>query len=85
MPFERNDVSSVHLPRLTRAEVNSLSDVEIVALFESAPLKYLDFDRSLPGDSQLVSLRICLLQNRDLFAKNDKKPGTVNSFGVDVR
>ena len=73
---ERN-AESYHLPPLSKEELEGLSEEEVLKLFEQGPLGRVGFDTSYLSSSQLHTLRTCLLEHRDVFAKNDKFPGIV--------
>ena len=82
-PFSADDVPLVHMPRFTKAQVDAMTADEVESHFTSGPLSLLCLGKSLTP-AQLLSLKICLLRNRDMFALNDKSPGLVNKGGVRV-
>ena len=83
MPFDDEDVDPVHMWRLSQAEILKLSDSELLSHFETGPLSHLNLGSNLTKD-QMKALRVCVLENRDLFAINDKRPGKVNTSGFRI-
>ena len=71
------------MPRLSKAEILKLSDSEILSHFETGPLSHLTLGANLTKD-QITALRVCILENRDLFAINDLRPGKVNTSGFRI-
>ena len=83
LPFDDEDVDPVHMRRLSQAEILKLSDSELLSHFETGPLSHLNLGSNLTKD-QMKALRVCVLENRDLFAINDKRPGKVNTSGFRI-
>ena len=82
-PFSEDDVPLVHMPRFTKEQTDVMTEQEVLSHFSEGPLSRLGLGAGL-SPQQLLALRLCLLQNRDMFALNDKSPGLVNKGGVRV-
>jgi exodeoxyribonuclease III len=82
-PFSPDDVDSVHLPRIPKNQLEEMSEEQIAELFCEPPLNRIVVKPDLSAE-QKFTLRKVILSNRDLFAKNDKKPGTVNAAGCSI-
>jgi exodeoxyribonuclease III len=82
-PFEKDDVDSVHLPRIPRDQIDEMTEQEVEQFFNEAPLNRIKIREDLSKDQRLA-LRKTILSHRDLFAKNDKVPGTVNAAGCSI-
>jgi hypothetical protein len=61
-----------------------MSPDEVLAKFSEGPLSKVKLGDGQLTDAQIFALRILLLQERDIFAKNDKIPGIVNKLGCTV-
>ena len=78
-----SDVDAIDLPRLTKEEVTAMSTDELDAHFSVAPLKGVDISDHLdPG--QRDELRRFLVENRDTFALNPKRPGQVKGAPMTI-
>jgi hypothetical protein len=78
-----SDVDAIDLPRLTKEEVTTMSTDELDAHFLVAPLKGIDISDHLdPG--QRDELRRFLVENRDTFALNPKRPGQVKGAPMTI-
>lgn len=83
-PADDDDVSLIHMRRFTREEVDAMSDEQIEEHFSQGPLSQIVAAKERLNDGQLRKLRELLLLNRDVFAMNDKQPGTINKGGCRI-
>ena len=80
--FEKDGVDAVHLPCLAADDVHAMSNGEVLEHFRDGPLSKITIG-DISG-SEAFALRRLLLMQRDVFAKNDKVPGTVNKAGCTI-
>ena len=82
-PFEDGDKDLVHMPRLPREYVAALTDTGVDELLANTPLAEIQFSAAL-SDAQRYLLKRIILENRDVFAKNENAPGVCNANGVRI-
>ena len=58
---------------------------EILSYFTEGPLSQIDIESDHLSETQVTALRILMLRNRDIFAKNDLNPGTFNHNGFSIK
>jgi hypothetical protein len=72
------DVDIVDLPRISMEIVQEMSSQEVDKHFTRAPLKGIEILNHL-NDVQKDKMRRFLIENRDMFALDPKKPGRANT------
>jgi transposase InsO family protein len=82
-PFDPDDVDAINLPRLSRAEVDALTDAQIDEMFKEKPLSLCTISDHVT-DEQTRLLRRFLVLHRDMFALNDKNPGQISAAAVTI-
>ena len=82
-PLKNTEESDMHLERLPKELTEKLSNEEILEYFKEGPLSNITIGDHLT-EQQVRELRLFLLQNRDIFAKNDKHPGKAKHFGCKI-
>jgi exodeoxyribonuclease III len=82
-PYDSDEVA--HLPRFEKGEVDDMTPDEILSYFTEGPLSQIDIESDHLSETQVTALRILMLRNRDIFAKNDLNPGTFNHNGFSIK
>jgi hypothetical protein len=67
VPFEKGEANAAHVPRLSKEEVEMLSNDEVDAVIRGTPLEGVGFPKSLSVEQLYVSKRLVLM-HRDVFA-----------------
>jgi exodeoxyribonuclease III len=78
-----SDVDAIDLPRLTKEEVDAMSTDDLSAHFLLAPLKGIEISDHLDTE-QRDKMQRFLIQNRDTFALNPKRPGQVKGAPMTI-
>ena len=77
---DADQVPTKSLPKITWIEARAMSNSQVEEYFEQGPLKYIEIDHPacVLEKAQQWRLKRLLLVNIDVFAINDKDPGTAN-------
>jgi len=77
------DIDVIDLPKLGKKCVSEMSAVEVVDHFKALPLSGIEISDHLTGDQRNQMQRF-LIENRDLFALDPKRPGLANTAPMTI-